>query len=104
MKKIEEIEVKDARVCSGACKTCVCKDPKEMITFNASHWADAENSVAALVIPMANDGWHSKEWFPKKICTFSEIRPYGRFEITAPRWLLEKKKIINNIRIVKNED
>ncbi|QHB38467.1 hypothetical protein lotta81_gp009 [Flavobacterium phage vB_FspM_lotta8-1] len=106
MKKIEEIEVKDARVCSGACEACSCKTvkTKENITFEASHWADAEKSVKALVQKhIGGKGFSRAFWFPRSVCTFSEIKSYGRFNITAPRWLLEKYNILDIITIVQNE-
>lgn len=101
--ELKDIEVKDPKHCTGTCEVCTCK--KEMITFEASHYADAEKSIAALYIKGNKEGtaWNSKAWFPRSICTFSELRPYGRFNITAPKWFLEKLEILNKLTIVKNE-
>lgn len=101
MKKTKEIEVKEARVCSETCEACECDTSKKMITFEASFYAESEKSIAALYQKGNPEGtaWMSKEWFPKKICTFSPVRPYGRFEISAPKWYLEKLKIIDLITV-----
>jgi hypothetical protein len=106
MKKIEEIDVKEAVHCQGACEACSCKTvrSKENITFEASHWADAEKSVKALVHKHnGGKGFSTAFWFPRSVCTFGEMKPYGRFNITAPRWLLEKYNVLDIITIVQNE-
>jgi len=99
---IKEIEVKEAHHCTGTCEACECKSTKnEMITFEASFRAESEKSISALYWKGNPEGtsWACAKWFPKKICTFSEIRPYGRFEITAPKWFLEKLNIIDKLTI-----
>jgi hypothetical protein len=79
------------------------ENPNKSITFEASYYSESEKSVAVLVVKGDINGetWSTLEWFPKSICKFGERKPYGKLEVTAPTWLLEFKKIINKVTIVK---
>lgn len=86
--------------CCGACESLCAEEENlikdtELVTFEASYRCESEKSISALYQKTSPDGssWMSAEWFPKKICTFSERKPYGRFNITAPLWLLKRMKI-----------
>lgn len=122
MKSINDIEVKEAKVCNGSCESCRCQldqvnfPPEkqkevgiEVITFEASfhanqdtYHAKEDKNFGALVQEIAG-GWGKLVWFPKSICSYT--RPplvKGNFvHVTAPKWLLEDRKIMGLIKIVE---
>lgn len=76
----------------------------ENITFEASFYADSKrtNSIAVLCIKGEGVGcWNTKHWFPRNYCEFSEVLPYGNITVTAPKWLLEAKGLLNKVTQIK---
>lgn len=75
---------------------------REKVTFEASFYAESEKSFAVLVVKGDSNGdtWNTLEWFPKSLCSMSN-RVVNKVTVTAPRWILKEKKIVDKITQVK---
>lgn len=72
----------------------------DIIVFYAMHHADspATNSFCCLVDKGISGGYSNKQWFGNKYCSYKKLESLGTvIEVSAPRWLLDKKEIINLI-------
>lgn len=72
----------------------------ELIVFYAMHHADSvpTDSFCCLVEKGQAGGYGLKHWFGNKFCSYSKANQHGNIiHVSAPRWLLEKKGIIDLI-------
>lgn len=76
-----------------------------MVTFEASFYAETDNSIAVLCIKGDPEGnsWNTKEWFPKSSCVLGERSSYGKMNVTVPLWLLKIKKLEDKVTLAKKE-
>lgn len=79
------------------------KPQTKTITFECSFYAESTTSICVLYIKgdSKGDTWSHREWFPKKLCTYSKLTELGRGTMEAPEWLLIKKKIRHLITEIK---
>lgn len=94
--------------CAGTCEACVCqpatKGKNEIIEFYASHYADSEKtqSFCCLIEKGVEEGsWSRREWFGLKTASFVRTCQGTKIIVSAPLWLLERKKIIDLITKTK---
>ena len=104
---MKNIEVKDAKHCQGNCEACECSTPtnqNEIINFYASLYAESNKTVSfcCLVEKGIEEGsWSRREWFGLKLASFVKEDKGNKIIVSAPLWLLERKKITNLITEVK---
>ena len=72
----------------------------EMVTFRGLHHAESESTKSfCALVECVNGGWSNRQWFTYKKCSYEIIELV--MWITAPKWLLEKKGIMD--LIIKKE-
>lgn len=70
----------------------------DIVSFYAMHHADSTttDSFCCLVEKGAFGGYSLKHWFGNKYCSYTKQSDLGTVVIvSAPRWILEKKGIID---------
>lgn len=72
----------------------------DVVVFYAMHHADspATDSFCCLVDKGDSGGYSNKQWFGNKYCSYKKSESFGNvIEVSAPRWVLEKKGIVDLI-------
>ena len=74
----------------------------DRLTFEASFYAESQNSICVFCVKgdPKGESWNTLGWFPKSICSFSDREPYGKIKVTAPKWLLDIKKLTDKVTLV----